>query len=73
MTKPRRSRRGFAGWDPDKRFAAAMKGGKSVPADKRTFARDPAKAAEAGRKGGTTPKGQGDKTRGVYWKSKPKP
>lgn len=69
MSKPKRSRRGFAGWDPDKRFAAAMKGGKSVPADKRTFARDKAKAAEAGRKGGSTPKGQGDKRRGIIsWK-----
>lgn len=45
-------RRGFASMHPDKRRAIASKGGSAVPSGKRTFARDKAKAAEAGRKGG---------------------
>ncbi|MBL8666852.1 MAG: stress-induced protein [Rhodospirillales bacterium] len=38
--------------DAEKQREIARKGGESVPAEKRTFARDPALAAEAGRKGG---------------------
>lgn len=46
------SNRGFASMDEDKQREIARKGGESVPAEKRTFARDPELAAEAGRKGG---------------------
>lgn len=38
--------------DAEKQRQIARKGGESVPAEKRTFARDPTLAAEAGRKGG---------------------
>ncbi len=38
--------------DREKRREIASKGGKSVPAEKRSYARDPALAAAAGRKGG---------------------
>lgn len=44
--------RGFAAMDAEKQRQIARKGGESVPAEKRTFARDPTLAAEAGRKGG---------------------
>ena len=46
------SNRGFAAMDEDKQREIAKKGGESVPAEKRTFSRDPELAAEAGRKGG---------------------
>lgn len=48
----KKSRRGFAAMDDEKQRDLAARGGRSVPAEKRTFARDPALAAEAGRKGG---------------------
>jgi general stress protein YciG len=38
--------------DPEKQRAIARKGGESVPNEKRSFAQNPALAAEAGRKGG---------------------
>ena len=38
--------------DPEKQRAIAHKGGESVPHEKRSFAQNPALAAEAGRKGG---------------------
>ncbi|MPR12246.1 hypothetical protein FS320_36210 [Microvirga tunisiensis] len=38
--------------NPDKQRAAAAKGGRNVPAAKRTFARDPDLASRAGSKGG---------------------
>lgn len=50
-SKPK-SRRGFAAMSPEKRRAAQSKGGASVPASKRSFARDRSLAASAGRKGG---------------------
>lgn len=45
-------RRGFAGMDEDKQREIASKGGHSVPAEQRSFAKDHTLAAEAGRKGG---------------------
>jgi general stress protein YciG len=44
--------RGFAAMDEDKQRDIARKGGASVPAESRSFSRDPGLAAEAGRKGG---------------------
>ncbi|MBR0644131.1 stress-induced protein [Roseomonas hellenica] len=48
----KKSRRGFAAMNDDKQRDLAARGGRSVPPGKRSFARDPALAAEAGRKGG---------------------
>lgn len=51
---PSKRLRGFAllaQKDPDKRLAIARKGGRNVPAHKRSF-KDPALAARAGRLGG---------------------
>jgi general stress protein YciG len=47
-----RGRQGFASMDAAKQRAIAAKGGSAVPAEKRPFARNPALAAAAGRKGG---------------------
>jgi uncharacterized protein len=49
---PKKSRRGFASMDPEKRRQIASMGGKSVPAEKRSFSADPALASKAGRIGG---------------------
>lgn len=54
-----KQRRGFAAMDPDKRRAISIKGGSSVPADKRSFAQDRDLAAQAGRKGGEASRGGG--------------
>lgn len=48
----KKRRRGFAAMDDEKQRDLAAKGGRSVPPGKRSFARDPSLAAEAGRKGG---------------------
>ncbi|MCG6121117.1 MAG: stress-induced protein [Microvirga sp.] len=48
------AKRGFAAMSPEKRREIASKGGRSVPADKRSFAQDRALASKAGRKGGRT-------------------
>lgn len=45
-------RRGFACMDPERRREIASKGGKSVPAEKRSYSQDRELAAAAGRKGG---------------------
>jgi general stress protein YciG len=45
-------KQGFASMDVEKQRSIASKGGSSVPADKRPFARDHGLAAAAGRKGG---------------------
>ncbi len=47
-----KSKRGFASIDPEKRREIARQGGKSVPAEKRSFAQNRDLASEAGRKGG---------------------
>jgi uncharacterized protein len=46
------SNRGFASMDPAIQREIASKGGRSVPPEERSFSKDRALAAEAGRKGG---------------------
>ncbi len=46
------SNRGFASMDPALQREIASKGGRSVPPEERSFSKDRALAAEAGRKGG---------------------
>ena len=46
------STRGFASMDEDRQREIASKGGRSVPAEKRSFSQDRELASEAGRKGG---------------------
>jgi hypothetical protein len=48
---------------PEKRKQIAKKGGASVPAHKRSFAKDKELAATAGRKGGEASRGGGRKSR----------
>ena len=48
---PKKSTRGFASMDPEKRRAIAALGG-NVPAEKRSFAANPKLAAKAGHIGG---------------------
>jgi general stress protein YciG len=47
-----KSKRGFASMDPEKRREIAIRGGKSVPSDRRSFSQNRELAAQAGRKGG---------------------
>jgi general stress protein YciG len=49
---PETSKRGFASMSMEKRREIASKGGKSVPAEKRSFSMDRNLASDAGRKGG---------------------
>ncbi len=51
--------RGFAAMNPARRLEIARKGGASVPADKRSFAKDRDLAAAAGSKGGRASRGGG--------------
>ena len=51
---PPKSRRGFASVDPEKQREIARRGGRAVPAEKRSFSQNPDLAAAAGRKGGTS-------------------
>ncbi|MFN3891595.1 MAG: general stress protein [Beijerinckiaceae bacterium] len=53
VEKPK-SRKGLAALSPEKRRLIASMGGKSVPKEKRTFARNRAVASAAGKKGGRT-------------------
>lgn len=46
------SRRGFASMSPEHRKEMARIGGRAVPAEKRSFAKDRSLAREAGRRGG---------------------
>ena len=46
------SKRGFASMDPTLQREIASKGGRSVPPEERSFSKDRALAAQAGRKGG---------------------
>jgi general stress protein YciG len=59
MTDKPKARRGFAAMDPEKRREIARKGGASVKAYNRSFARDKALAISAGSKGGTNSRGGG--------------
>jgi general stress protein YciG len=55
MTEEKQSRmhlRGFASLTPERRREIASKGGKSVPAEKRSYSKDRKLAATAGKKGG---------------------
>jgi general stress protein YciG len=52
MDEPKKSKRGFASMDPARQREIARKGGKSVPAEKRSFSQDAQLASKAGRKGG---------------------
>jgi uncharacterized protein len=47
-----RSGRGFASMSPERQRQIASMGGKAVPGEKRSFARNKSLAANAGRKGG---------------------
>lgn len=47
-----KSRRGFAGMDPETQRRIARMGGSAVPAEKRSFSKNAKLAAEAGRLGG---------------------
>ena len=46
------SPRGFASMGEDRQREIASKGGRSVPAEKRSFSQDRGLASQAGRKGG---------------------
>ena len=46
------STRGFASMGEDRQREIASKGGRSVPAEKRSFSQDRELASQAGRKGG---------------------
>jgi len=46
------STRGFASMSPEKQREIASKGGRAVPAEKRSFSQDRDLASTAGRKGG---------------------
>jgi uncharacterized protein len=50
--QPKKSKRGFASMNPERQREIARKGGKSVPAEKRSFSKNSDLAASAGRKGG---------------------
>ncbi len=52
VEKPKKSTRGFASMSPEKQREIARKGGRSVPAEKRSFSQNTDLAAAAGRKGG---------------------
>lgn len=52
MDAPKKSKRGFASMDPERQREIARKGGKSVPAERRSFSQDAGLAAAAGQKGG---------------------
>ena len=56
-------KRGFAAMDPARRREIAAKGGGSVPAEKRSFAKNRKLAVDAGRKGGEASRGGGRKTK----------
>ncbi len=50
--QPKKSKRGFAAMSPERQREIAAKGGRSVPAEKRSFSQNGDLAAAAGRKGG---------------------
>ncbi len=51
-TTPGKSKRGFAALSPERRREIASMGGRSVPAEKRTFTTNNGLATASGRKGG---------------------
>jgi uncharacterized protein len=50
--QPTKSKRGFASMSPERQREIASMGGKSVPAEKRSFAQNAGLASSAGKKGG---------------------
>lgn len=52
MTAIKKKHKGFACMTPERVREIASKGGKSIPAEKRSFSRDRELAARADRKGG---------------------
>jgi len=56
------SKRGFASKDEKEQKDIAKKGGESVPPEQRPFSKDPNLASEAGRKGGESSQGGGNKS-----------
>ena len=62
--QPQTSTRGFASMDEDRQRDIASKGGQSMPAGQRSFSKDHALAAEAGRKGGEANQGGGNQPQG---------
>lgn len=54
------SNRGFASMNAERQREIASKGGRSVPAEKRSFSQDRGLASEAGRKGGQASGGTRD-------------
>ena len=52
MARGGTSNRGFASMDAERQREIASKGGRSVPAEKRSFSQDRELASDAGRKGG---------------------
>jgi len=52
MTDKPKSRRGFASMPREKLLEISAKGGAACPAEKRSFSKDSALAADAGRAGG---------------------
>lgn len=52
MANDSTSKRGFASMDAERQREIASKGGRSVPAEKRSFSQDRELASGAGRKGG---------------------
>ena len=52
MEDTAKAKRGFASMSPEKRREIARMGGKSVPAEKRSFSQNSNLAMSAGRKGG---------------------
>ncbi len=65
MTDPTPRLRGFAAMTPEARRAIAAKGGAAVPANKRSFSKDPTLAAAAGSKGGAGSRGGGRSKKAV--------
>lgn len=59
------SKRGFASMDPALQREIASKGGRSVPPEERSFSKDRALAAQAGRKGGEASHGMKRSTPGA--------
>lgn len=55
MDKPTKIKRGFASISPERQREIASKGGRSVPAERRSFSQNPELAVEAGQKGGRAP------------------
>lgn len=58
-TTPARKPRGFAVLSLERRREIASLGGAAVPADRRSFSRDPDLARKAGAQGGSAPRRKG--------------